>query len=328
METHYRNRLIFGVMLLAVITLADIILHELHLPSWPMFMILMFFFLAHIDKNVAPNIIIGALLGIACFDIARPIILPLVPFTGLFTARLMYLLGTVGSIILFREFVPIAFNDYAFAFLLLSGMASRERSDTASNPLAWMIVTLVGGTLIILAILGIRQIIVVIETRSVRKVAALRSPASSGVSPKFSYTGPPAFSADIPDDFQKGTPKTIEGQILTGKTASGVNVTISVYNIPKDISMEDSGPKSFRPRLAKSRGLKTEDIKIISNEKFELDDGIIAWKCAMKWSAEGSTMVTTYLITADKDGKRVTIVTHPWADPAEVLRIIQSLSFK
>jgi hypothetical protein len=174
METHYRNRLIFGVMLLVVITVADIILHELHLPSWPMFMILMFFFLAHTDKNVAPNIIIGALLGIACFDIARPIIVAVVPFTGLFTARLLYLLGVVGSIILFREFVPIAFNDYAFAFLLLSGMASRERSDTASTPLAWMIVTLVGGTLIILAILGIRQIIVVIETRSARKAARAR----------------------------------------------------------------------------------------------------------------------------------------------------------
>jgi hypothetical protein len=178
METHYRNRLIFGAMLLALITVADIILHELHLPSWPMFMILMFFFLAHTDKKVAPNIIIGALLGIACFDIARPIIVPLVPFTGLFTARLLYLLGMVGSIILFREYVPIAFNDYAFAFLLLSGMASRERSDTASNPLAWMIVTLVGGTIIILAILGIRQSIVVIETRKVRKAARARRAAA------------------------------------------------------------------------------------------------------------------------------------------------------
>lgn len=185
METHYRNRLIFGAMLLSLITVADIILHEFHLPSWPMFMILMFFFLAHTEKDVAPNIIIGTLLGIACFDIARPIIVPLVPFTGLFGARLLYLLGMVGSIILFREFVPIAFNDYAFAFLLLSGMASRERPETASNPITWMVVTLVAGTIIILAILGIRQIIVVIETRRARKearaaararkVAALRS---------------------------------------------------------------------------------------------------------------------------------------------------------
>jgi len=165
MDLHYRNRLIFGAMLLAVISIVDIILHELRLPSWPMFMILMFFFLAQANKKVAPHIIVGALLGIACFDIARPIIVALTPYTGVFGARLLYLLGMVGSIILFREFVPVAFNDYAFAFLLLSGMASRERTDTYSNPISWMTVTLLGGTIIILAILGIRRTVAAIESK-------------------------------------------------------------------------------------------------------------------------------------------------------------------
>lgn len=152
--------------------------------------------------------------------------------------------------------------------------------------------------------------------------------ASSEEPSKFKYIGPPAFSIDIPNDFQKGNLKAEDSQILNGKTTSGVTVAISVHNIPKDISMEDGGPKIYRPRLAKSRGLKTEDIKIISNEKFELDDGTIAWKCVMKWTARGSTIVTTYLITADKDGKRITIAAHSLADPAEVLKILKSLTFK
>ncbi|MGA3084293.1 MAG: hypothetical protein ABSE95_05810 [Thermodesulfobacteriota bacterium] len=152
--------------------------------------------------------------------------------------------------------------------------------------------------------------------------------ASSGESSKFRYTGPPAFSVDIPDNFQKGTPKIEAGQILTGKTASKNSVSISVHNIPKEISMEDTGPKSYCPRLAESKGLKIEDIEIISNEKFELDDGTIAWKCVLKWTARLSTMVTTYLITADKDGKRIMIAAHALADPTEVLKILKSLTFK
>ncbi len=154
------------------------------------------------------------------------------------------------------------------------------------------------------------------------------SSPSSGESSRFKYPGPPAFSVDIPKDFQRGTPKAKEGQILTGKTASGVVVTLSVFNIPKDISMEDNGPKTFRPRLAGVKNLKIDDIKMISNEKFELDDGTPAWKCEMKWPSRGSTIITTYLITADKDGKRVTIAGHSWSKQAEALGILQSLSFK
>jgi hypothetical protein len=155
-----------------------------------------------------------------------------------------------------------------------------------------------------------------------------RTSASSGTPSEFKYPGPPAFSVEIPNTFRKETPKAKEGQILNGKTASGAVVTLSVFNIPKDISMEDNGPKTFRPRLAGVKNLKIDDIKMISNEKFELDDGTPAWKCEMKWPSRGSTMVTTYLITADKDGKRVTIAAHSLADPAEVLKILKSLTFK
>ena len=163
-----RNRLIFGAMLLAAITLGEIVLHELHLPAWPVFFVMMFFFLAHMDKKAAPNIIIGALVGIGCFVTARPVIVALAPITGLAMGRLLYLLVVVGAIIVFREMVPVMLNDYAFAYLLLSGMAAKA-SSFPPNPLSWMAVTLVGGILIILAILGMRQIVVVMATRRARR---------------------------------------------------------------------------------------------------------------------------------------------------------------
>jgi hypothetical protein len=168
-------------MLLAVIAVSEIILHELQLPNWPVFFVMMFFFLAHTDKNAVPNIIIGALVGIGCFVIARPIIVAMFPVLGLPTARMLYLLVVVGVIVLFREMVPMALNDYTFAFFLLSGMASRARSHTSNNPLVWMLLTLVGGTILILAILGIRKIVVVIETSRARKA---RKAAANGSLPQ------------------------------------------------------------------------------------------------------------------------------------------------
>ena len=171
MKTHYRNRLIFGVMLLAVIAISEIILHELHLPTWPVFFVMMFFFLGHTDKSTAPNIIIGALVGIGCFVIAKPIIVAMIPFIDVGMGRMLYLLAVVGAIVLFREMVPMALNDYTFAFFLISGMASRARSHTSNNPFVWMLLTLVGGTILILVILGINKIVWVIETRRIQRSA-------------------------------------------------------------------------------------------------------------------------------------------------------------
>ena len=167
-----RNRLMFGAMLLAAIAVGEIVLHELHLPAWPVFFIMVFFFLAHMDKKVAPNIIIGALAGIGCMVMARPIVTAIAPFTGAAMGRLIYILTIVAAIILFREMVPMVFNDYFFAYFLVSGLAAK--ASFPPRPYTWMAVTLVGGTLLICAVLGMRKLV----ARAARKRAVTAARAA------------------------------------------------------------------------------------------------------------------------------------------------------
>lgn len=84
---------------------------------------------------------------------------------------LIYILGVVAAIILFREMVPIVFNDYFFAYFLLSGLAAKAYVPR-QNPSVWMAVTLAGGTILIFAILGIRKIVMAVARK--RAIAAAR----------------------------------------------------------------------------------------------------------------------------------------------------------
>ncbi len=60
-----------------------------------------------------------------------------------------------------------------------------------------------------------------------------------------------------------------------------------------------------------------------------VDDGTMAWKCEFEWPwTDGSTILTAYLMIADKDGKRVQLDTHPWASPDDVIEILESLTFE
>jgi len=166
-----KNRLIFGVMLLVLIAVGEVVLHKVNVPAWPVFLVMVFFFLAHMDKKVAPNIIIGAIAGILCMIIARPVVATISPVTGLQLARLLCIMGVVAAIILFREMVPMVFNDYFFAYFLISGLASKAYPPRP-NPIVWIAVTLVGGTILILAILGIRKIVASMARK--RAIAAAR----------------------------------------------------------------------------------------------------------------------------------------------------------
>lgn len=168
-----KNRLIFGAMLLVLITITEIVLHALQVPGWPVLFVMLFFFLVHMDKKAAPNIIIGALVGIGCFVIAKPVIRAIYPITGLEMGRLLFILVIVAAIILFKEIVPMVFNDYTFAYLLISGLAAKIPSPSP-NPYIWMAVTLVGGTLFIFAILGMRKIVTVMAIKRARAAAAAK----------------------------------------------------------------------------------------------------------------------------------------------------------
>jgi len=146
---------------------------------------------------------------------------------------------------------------------------------------------------------------------------------------EFKYAGPPAFTVDIPDDFTKKTPNADAGEVLTGATGAGVTVTLAVFDIPKDVSLKDACQKAYIPGLVTANAhIEASDIDFLGNEEYELDDGTMAYKCEFEWPwSDGSTILTTYVMTADKGGKRVQISTHPWAAPDDVIEIIESLAF-
>ena len=171
MTKNYLYRFIFTVLLLSFILIAETILHKMHLPTWPPFFVMLFFFLHHEDKEQIPKIIIGALVGISCFVIARPIVRMLAPFMNPEMGRTLFVLGIVAAIIWLKEDVPRVINDYTFAFLLLSGIAARWPEYTPVAPYIWMADTLVFGLLFIFAIMGIRKTVVFIATK--RERAAL-----------------------------------------------------------------------------------------------------------------------------------------------------------
>jgi hypothetical protein len=147
-----RQRLIFGLYLLVLIAAAELAAGYLGIPAWPAFMAMIFFFAEHMDAKKAPHILVGGVCGIACILLAGPIIGALAPYVGLEFARLAYILGIVYLIVAFGEIVPLVFNNYAFMYLTVTGLAMHLPEP---NPYLWMAVAGLGGGALIAGVLGI-----------------------------------------------------------------------------------------------------------------------------------------------------------------------------
>jgi len=151
-----KDRLIFGVPLIILVALGEIILGKLKLPSWPAFMVMIFFFEAHMDMKKAPNILVGGLFGIANLIIIKIFLEAAAPSLGLELTKLIYVIVFVYLIVALGEVVPVIFNNYAFMYFLVAAVAAK---GPAPDVFAWMGVELVGGAIFIAAILGIVKIL-------------------------------------------------------------------------------------------------------------------------------------------------------------------------
>jgi len=147
-----RQRLVFGLYLLVLIAAAELIADHFGLPAWPAFMAMIFFFAEHMDPKKAPHILVGAVCGIACILLAPPTISALAPFIGPEFAKLVYVLGIVYAIVAFGEMVPLVFNNYAFMYLSVTGLAVQMAHP---RPFLWMAVAGLGGGLLIAGVIGI-----------------------------------------------------------------------------------------------------------------------------------------------------------------------------
>lgn len=147
-----RQRLIFGLYLLVLIAGAELIAGHFKLPAWPAFMAMIFFFVEHMDVKKAPHILVGGVFGIACILLAKPVVGALAPMLGVEMATLAYILGIVYAIVAFGEMAPMFFNNYAFMYLTVTGLAMHLPQP---NPFLWMAVAGIGGGALIAGVVGI-----------------------------------------------------------------------------------------------------------------------------------------------------------------------------
>jgi hypothetical protein len=148
---------------------------------------------------------------------------------------------------------------------------------------------------------------------------------------EFKYAGPPAFTVDIPDDAVKGEVDAAANQVWNGKVG-GADITILASDVPKDISAKDQCKSTMAGFDQTFDHIELTDIELLSNEEFELEDGTASWRCDFEWVwTDGSTMLTTTMITADKGGKRIVIytTTHAYLPDADLpIETIESLTFE
>lgn len=156
-----KQRLIFGLYLLVLIAAFEIVSGKLHIPAWPAFLAMIFFFEAHLDVKKAPQILVGGAFGIALILLATPIITALAPLIGADLGRLVYILALVYAIVAFGEMVPILFNNYAFMYLTVTGLAVQLPNP---NPFLWMAIALVGGAILIGGVVAIGRMMMAMAT--------------------------------------------------------------------------------------------------------------------------------------------------------------------
>ena len=150
-----RQRLVFGLYLLVLIAVVELIAGHFKLPAWPAFMAMIFFFVEHMDVKKAPHILVGAIFGIACILLATPIVGALAPVIGVELATLAYILGIVYAIVAFGEMAPMFFNNYAFMYLTVTGVAMHLPQP---KPYLWMAIAGIGGGLLIAGVVGIGKL--------------------------------------------------------------------------------------------------------------------------------------------------------------------------
>jgi hypothetical protein len=153
--TFDKQRLIFGLYLLVLITALEIATGKIHVPAWPAFLAMIFFFVEHMDPKKVPAIVVGGTAGIASIMLALPIIGVLAPLLGPELARLAFILILVYAIVAFGEMVPLLFNNYMFMSLTVTGVAVQLPNP---NPVLWCAIALVGGTLLIGGVVMIGKI--------------------------------------------------------------------------------------------------------------------------------------------------------------------------
>ena len=80
------------------------------------------------------------------------------PIVGVTNAQLTYICLAVYVFVAFGESLPMIFNNYAFMFFLVSGLAGAVVVE-AQEPWLWFVAELVGGAFAVIGILFINRLV-------------------------------------------------------------------------------------------------------------------------------------------------------------------------
>ena len=150
-----KDRLIFGLFLIGFIAILEVLLHAFHLSPWPVFLVMILFFEMHMDKSRAHHIIIGGVVGIAAYMGTVQFVNFAGPIMGTQPATILFICLVVYAIVAFGEILPQVFNNYAFLYFLVTGLAAKVGEV---QPLIWAAEIVVGGGIVIAGVLGIATI--------------------------------------------------------------------------------------------------------------------------------------------------------------------------
>ena len=149
-----KHNVVLGILLVALIIIGEFSLDPNHLATWPAFMIMVFFFMAHGKIKESPAILIGSFFGLCNLIFIKYWYMASVPFFGgdmakytspetveaMFNAKLIYVAVFVLAIIFLKDVLPWIFNDYAFMFFIVAALAS------GGNTVASLAAKTVAGT--------------------------------------------------------------------------------------------------------------------------------------------------------------------------------------
>ncbi|NLG32657.1 MAG: hypothetical protein GX550_03970 [Syntrophomonadaceae bacterium] len=178
-----KTSLIFIFLLLLVIYLSGVVFHHLEMPSWPAMIPMVLFLVYHMEEKHIPHIMGGSVFGIAQIFFITAFVKATYPVLGLNGAKEIYILVLVFLIFLLREVIPWFFNNQCFLLFIITGAVN---AMPGVNHLQNLLICLIGGSILIGLVVGIKKIVYKIGYRDAvkAKMAAAAAAASKTTPPQ------------------------------------------------------------------------------------------------------------------------------------------------
>jgi|HubBroStandDraft_6_1064221.scaffolds.fasta_scaffold516187_2 hypothetical protein len=145
-------RLIFGLFVIGLVVVTELVCGYLRIPGWPAYVVWVLFFIEQMDRRKIGPILCGAATGVGLILLAPFAIGGFAHFVGPDIGRLLYVLLAVYTIFAFGEVIPWILNNYTFMVVTVAAVALGAADP---NPALWLIICVVGGALLIAATLAV-----------------------------------------------------------------------------------------------------------------------------------------------------------------------------